>query len=74
MKAAKGKKEREREKSLTDRNIVAWISSDYFESLLLPRSVTGENDSKQADEFQARNIGPKKKEKKKEKRLFHYIQ
>ena len=29
--------------------LIAWISSDYFESLLLP----GENDSKQSDEFQA---------------------
>ena len=29
---------------------LAWISSDYFESLLLPQ---GENDSKQSDEFQA---------------------
>ena len=29
---------------------IAWISSDYFESLLLLR---GENDSKQSDEFQA---------------------
>ena len=30
---------------------LAWISSDYFESLLLPQR--GENDSKQSDEFQA---------------------
>ena len=30
---------------------VAWISSDYLESLLLPQR--GENDSKQSDEFQA---------------------
>ena len=29
---------------------VAWISSDYFESLLLPQ-LRGENDSKQSDEF-----------------------
>ena len=29
--------------------LIAWISSDYFESLLLP----GENDTKQTDEFQA---------------------
>ena len=32
---------------------VAWISSDYFESLLLPQLLRGENDSKQSDEFQA---------------------
>ena len=32
--------------------VVAWISSDYFESLLLPQ-LRGENDSKQSDEFQA---------------------
>ena len=32
---------------------VAWISSDYFESLLLPQ-LRGENDSKQSDEFQAK--------------------
>ena len=32
--------------------LVAWISSDYFESLLLPQ-LRGENDSKQSDEFQA---------------------
>ena len=31
---------------------LAWISSDYFESLLLP-PLRGENDSKQLDEFQA---------------------
>ena len=33
--------------------VVAWISSDYFESLLLPQLLRGENDSKQSDEFQA---------------------
>ena len=33
---------------------VAWISSDYFESLLLPQLLRGENDSKQPDEFQAK--------------------
>ena len=33
---------------------LAWISSDYFESLLLPQLLRGENDSKQSDEFQAR--------------------
>ena len=32
--------------------VVAWISSDHFESLLLPQ-LRGENDSKQSDEFQA---------------------
>ena len=32
---------------------VAWISFDYFESLLLPQLLRGENDSKQSDEFQA---------------------
>ena len=32
---------------------VAWISSDYFESLLLPQLLRGENDLKQSDEFQA---------------------
>ena len=32
---------------------VAWISSDYFDSLLLPQLLRGENDSKQSDEFQA---------------------
>ena len=31
---------------------LAWISPDYFESLLLPQ-LRGENDSKQSDEFQA---------------------
>ena len=35
-------------------NKVAWISSDYFESLLLPQLLREENDSKQSDEFQAR--------------------
>ena len=34
---------------------VAWISSDYFESLLLPQLLRGENDSKQSDEIQARS-------------------
>ena len=33
---------------------LAWISSDYFESLLLPQLLRGEHDSKQSDEFQAR--------------------
>ena len=33
---------------------LAWISSDYFESLLLPQLLRGENDSKQSDEFQAK--------------------
>ena len=33
--------------------LVAWISSDYFESLLLPQLLRGEKDSKQSDEFQA---------------------
>ena len=32
---------------------IAWISSDYFESLLLPQLLRGENDSKESDEFQA---------------------
>ena len=32
---------------------LAWISSDYFESLLLPQLLREENDSKQSDEFQA---------------------
>ena len=32
---------------------VAWNSSDYFESLLHPQLLRGENDSKQSDEFQA---------------------
>ena len=36
---------------------VAWISSDYFESLLLPQLLRGENDSKQSDEFQANKKG-----------------
>ena len=30
-----------------------WILSAYFESLLLPQLLRGENDSKQSDEFQA---------------------
>ena len=30
---------------------VAWISSDYFESLLLPQ-LRGENDSKHSEEIQ----------------------
>ena len=34
---------------------VASISSDYFESLLLPQLLRGENDSKQSDEIQARS-------------------
>ena len=32
---------------------LVWISSDYFESLLLPQLLRGENDSKQSDEIQA---------------------
>ena len=32
---------------------IAWISSDYFESFLLPQLLRGENDAKQSDEFQA---------------------
>ena len=32
---------------------LAWISSDYFESLLLPQ-LREENDPKQSDDFQAR--------------------
>ena len=32
---------------------VAWISCNYFESLLLPQLLRGENDSKQSDEIQA---------------------
>ena len=36
---------------------VAWISSDYFKSLLLPQSLRGENDSKQSEEFQATKSG-----------------
>ena len=32
----------------------ARISSDYFESLLLPQLLRGEKGSKQSDEFQAR--------------------
>ena len=32
---------------------IAWISSNYFESLLLPQLLRGENDWKQSDEFQA---------------------
>ena len=38
---------------LAIRAFLAWISSDYFESLLLPQLLRGENDSKQSDEFQA---------------------
>ena len=33
--------------------LLAWISSDYLESLLLPL-VRGENESKQSDEIQAK--------------------
>ena len=33
---------------------LAWISSDYFESLSLPQLLRGENDSKQSDEVQAK--------------------
>ena len=36
-------------------NTMAWISSDYFESLLFPQFLRGENDSKQSDEIQAKN-------------------
>ena len=36
---------------------VAWISSAYFESLLLPQLLRGENDSKQSDEIQAKGTG-----------------
>ena len=32
---------------------LAWISSDYFESLSLSNLLRGENDSKQSDEIQA---------------------
>ena len=32
---------------------LAWISSDYFKSLLLPKLLRGENDLEQSDEFQA---------------------
>ena len=38
---------------MRSRTNIAWISSDYFESLLLPQLLRGENDSKQSDEFQA---------------------
>ena len=38
----------------TDQAFVAWISSDYFKSLLLPQLLRGENDLKQSDEFQAK--------------------
>ena len=37
---------------------IAWISSDYFESLLLPQLLRGENNSKQSDEFQAISDSP----------------
>ena len=36
----------------TSRGFLAWISSDYLESLLLPQ-LRGENDLKQSDEIQA---------------------
>ena len=37
---------------------VAWISSAYFESLLVPQLLRGEeNDSKQSDEIQAKRTG-----------------
>ena len=39
------------------RNNVAWISSDYFESLLQPQLLRGENKSKQSEEIQARDNG-----------------
>ena len=35
---------------------ITWISSGYFELLLLPRLLRGENDSKQLDEFQAKLV------------------
>ena len=35
---------------------LAWISSDYFESLLLPQLLRGENDSKQSDDFRLTRI------------------
>ena len=35
--------------------LLAWISSDYFELLLLPQ-MRGENDSKQSDEIQATQL------------------
>ena len=38
--------------------LIAWISSNYFESLLLQRR----NDSKQSDEFQARILIDKNKQ------------
>jgi len=37
--------------------LVAWISLAYFESLLLPQLLRGENDSKQSDEIQAKRTG-----------------
>ena len=40
------------ETGYTSRGFLAWISCDYFESLLLPQ-LRGENDSKQWDEIQA---------------------
>ena len=43
-------------KKIKNSKILAWISSDYFESLLLPQLLRGENDSKQSDEFQASKI------------------
>ena len=51
-----GKKTFEKKKNFetgyTSRGFLAWISSDYFESLLLAQ-LRGENDSKQSDEIQA---------------------
>ena len=38
---------------LGSRCYAAWNSSDYFESLLLPQLLRGENDSKQSDEILA---------------------
>ena len=37
--------------------MVAWISPDYFESLLFPQLLRGENDSKQSDELHAILMG-----------------
>ena len=38
-------------------DLVAWISSDYFESLLLLQLLRGENDSRQSAEIQANDLG-----------------
>ena len=42
-------RKKRKEGKIHGQQMLAWISSDYFESLLL----RGENDSKQSDEFQA---------------------